>query len=193
MNGNSQTRCPYTLKRLDDLIKINEEHVFPEAIGGPQSFHVKADEGSNTTFGHTTDARFVNSKFIELWRAIFGIKGRLGREPRAEFRGEVKDTEEDVKVKIRQGAPIVEYDPLVKIRHRRGLSFVTPKNPKFDSETMTGKLTAPQDQAEKELSTLEWRERRARIVFHSSNGCRAKGSAFPILGGAIFDKRRRLS
>src|SRR5260370_12381479 len=82
MNGNSQTRCPYTLKRLDDLIKINEEHVFPEAIGGPQSFHVKADEGSNTTFGHTTDARFVNSKFIELWRAIFGIKGRLGREPR---------------------------------------------------------------------------------------------------------------
>ena len=100
MNGNSQTRCPYTLKRLDDLIKINEEHVFPEAIGGPQSLHVKADEGSNTTFGHTTDARFVNSKFIELWRAIFGIKGRLGREPRAEFRGEVKDTEEDVKVKI---------------------------------------------------------------------------------------------
>ncbi len=93
----------------------------------------------NSTFGHTTDGRFINSKFVEMWRAIFGIQGRLDREPRSESRGEVVGTNQAVKVKIRQGAPIVEYDPLVKI----------------DWEARTAKLTAPGDQAEKELQRLK--------------------------------------
>src|SRR5258708_32673391 len=74
-----------------------------------------------------------------MWGAIFGIQGRLDREPRSESRGEVVGTNQAVKAKIRQGAPIVEYDPLVKI----------------DWEARTAKLTAPGDQAEKELQRLK--------------------------------------
>jgi hypothetical protein len=110
-----QSRCPYTLKPLSEISRITDEHIFPAAIGGPSSYCVKADENLNPTLGSTTDARFVNSKLVEMRRAVFGVQGRLSREPRSELKGEVLGSDRSVKVKIREDAPIVEYDPLVKI------------------------------------------------------------------------------
>jgi hypothetical protein len=68
--------------------------------------------------------------------------------------------------KIRQGAPIVEYDALVKI----------------DWETMTGKLTAPQDQAEKELSRLRKRMSTDKINVTVTNESSRENPIFDLKG-----------
>jgi hypothetical protein len=166
MEAQPQIRCPYTLRKLSEIAKTNDEHIFPEAIGGPQSYSVRADETVNSTFGHTTDARLVNSKLIEMWRAIYGIKGRLGREPRAELKGEVVGIDQAVKVKIRQGAPIVEYEPLVKI----------------DWEAKTAHLVAPADQSEKELQKLLKRLAAKGIKLTTTNKTLRENPTFDLKG-----------
>ena len=164
MSVQPQIRCPYTLRKLSEMSKKNDEHIFPEAIGGPQSYSVRADETVNSTFGHTTDARLVNSKLIEMWRAIYGIEGRLGREPRAELKGEVVDMDQAVKVKIRQGAPIVEYEPLVKI----------------DWDAKTAKLVAPADQSDKELQKLRKRLAAKGITLTTTNSTLRENPTFDL-------------
>ena len=138
MNRPAQFRCPYTLKPLDQVQQLSDEHIFYEAIGGAQSYSIKADRDENSLLGRTTDGRFVNSKFVELWRAVYGIVGRLEREPRAQLKGVVVGTGEGVDVKIRQGPPIVQYTPAVKI----------------DWAEMTARMTVQADQAEKEQTRL---------------------------------------
>lgn len=166
MEAQPQIRCPYTLRKLSEIAKTNDEHIFPEAIGGPQSYSVRADATVNSTFGHTTDARFINSKLIEIWRATFGIQGRLGREPRAELKGEVVGIDHAVKVKIRQGAPIVEYEPLVKI----------------DWEAKTAQLVAPADQSEKELQKLRKRLAPKGVKLTTTNSTLREKPTFDLKG-----------
>jgi hypothetical protein len=80
----------------------------------------------------------MNSDVVQIWRATHGIKGRLSREPRAELKGTVIGDGGGVTVKLRQGTPIVEYSPMVKI----------------DRESMTGKLRAPADRVDKEFKRV---------------------------------------
>lgn len=138
MPKHAQARCPYTLKELDECAQVSDEHIFPAAIGGPESYCVKADRKENSTLGLTTDARFANSKLVELWRSIYGIVGRLDREPRSRLTGTVIETDHRVDVDIRQGPPIVRYRPPVTLNW----------------ETMTGTLTGQGDQVEHELKRL---------------------------------------
>jgi hypothetical protein len=78
MNLNPRTKCPYTLKPLVELDKINAEHVIPDALGCPKSYAVEADALTNSTFGSTVDANFLNDFLMGMLRSHHGVKSRSG-------------------------------------------------------------------------------------------------------------------
>jgi hypothetical protein len=59
-----QIRCPLTLKRLDEIPRLSDEHIIHEAIGGPRWYSVKADAAENSRFGSGADSREILSKVV---------------------------------------------------------------------------------------------------------------------------------
>ena len=71
-------RCPYTLKPLADLPAVDQEHIFPHAVGGSGDYCVQAYKKANSVLGSKVDAPFVNSFLPLLDRVANGIKSRTG-------------------------------------------------------------------------------------------------------------------
>lgn len=99
MSQRPRTRCPYTLKALTDLPKVNDEHILPDSIGGSYAFSVRADEATNSALGSTVDADFVDSQVLAMLRSQHGVKSRSGV---AEWtmEGKTKDGDHPVEVTI---------------------------------------------------------------------------------------------
>jgi len=70
--------CPYTLKPLNELASINNEHIFPRAIGGKLDYSFKTDEKANSDLGSRLDAPLVNAPAIASRRMVHNIKSRSG-------------------------------------------------------------------------------------------------------------------
>lgn len=113
----SHDRCPYTLKPLATLPKVNDEHIFPDAIGGGLDYSIKVDEKKNSDLGTLLDGPLVSSPLIAGMRLNHGIKSRSG-DPKWKMRGRIKGTEKQVEVTIPSSGPVelyirkpVEIDP----------------------------------------------------------------------------------
>ena len=78
MNLHPRTKCPYTLKQLVELGEVNAEHVIPDALGCPKLYAVEADARTNSTFGSTVDANFLNDFLMGMIRSHHGVKSRSG-------------------------------------------------------------------------------------------------------------------
>jgi len=78
MNLNPRTRCPYKLKPLDELEKVNAEHVIHKSLGCPRSYTVEADEATNSEFGRTVDANFLTGLTLAIHRTQHGIESYSG-------------------------------------------------------------------------------------------------------------------
>lgn len=78
MNRVPPTICPYTLKPFAE-IKVSEEHVIPDALGGPAAFSVIADEHWNGLYGSGLDADFVNDDLMKAAAQFHNVKTRSGK------------------------------------------------------------------------------------------------------------------
>lgn len=90
-------RCPYTLKPLASLPEVNDEHIFPDAIGGVKDFCVRVDAKGNSDLGSKIDAPLIESFLIAGLRMQHGIKSRSGA-PRWKMDGVLKDSGRKVQV-----------------------------------------------------------------------------------------------
>lgn len=105
--------CPYTLTPLADLEHVNDEHIFPDAIGGTKEYSVRVSADKNSELGTTIDAPLVDSALIGALRLVHGIKSRSG-PPKWKLRGKTSTTQRDVDVvfpeegdtKIRMRKPV---------------------------------------------------------------------------------------
>lgn len=69
--------CPYTCRPVFEL-EATREHIVPDALGGPNSFALKADKARNETYGATVDARLTGSPLLGMAAAAAGIETRNG-------------------------------------------------------------------------------------------------------------------
>jgi hypothetical protein len=130
-----QIRCPLTLKRLEQIQVLSDEHIIHEAIGGPRWYSVRADKDANSRFGNGPDSRFLNSDIIKLWRIRNGIFGKSDKNLSLRMNGTVKDQDQKVVVTFRNGSTDVDYAP----RFRRS------------EDGRRGRMIVPADRADEEL------------------------------------------
>ncbi|MBI3868048.1 MAG: hypothetical protein HY299_05895 [Verrucomicrobia bacterium] len=109
--------CPYTLKRLTDLPSVNDEHIFPDSIGGTASYVVRVDTKTNSQLGTTVDSAFVDSPLLAALRSKLGIKSRSGPS-KWKLRGTTEGTNRPVEV-------IFESGGNVDIQYRKPVEFDT--------------------------------------------------------------------
>jgi hypothetical protein len=124
-NKPSQIRCPLTLKRLDQIPKLSDEHIIHEAIGGPRWYSVKADADENSRFGSGADSRFLNSIVVKAWRIHHGILGKAEQELSLRLPGTVKGTDQKVEVTLKKGSAEVDYVPRVVRDRESGKGKIT--------------------------------------------------------------------
>src|SRR5690349_14800257 len=73
------------------LNEFNEEHVFPDAMGGSFVLRHLLCSPCNSYLGYAVDANLVNNNLIELARLSLGIKGKGGIVPNPLSHGHVSD------------------------------------------------------------------------------------------------------
>jgi hypothetical protein len=133
-NKPSQIRCPLTLKRLDQIRKLSDEHIIHEAIGGPRWYSVKADADENSRFGSGADSRFLNSIVVKAWRIHHGILGKAEQELSLRLPGTVKGTDQKVEVTLKKGSAEVDYVPRVVRDRKSGKGKITVSENRLDAE-----------------------------------------------------------
>lgn len=69
--------CPYTSSLVTSL-DANREHIIPDALGGPNSFAVRADRTMNERYGATVDSRLIHAPIVSLLAAKLGVTSRSG-------------------------------------------------------------------------------------------------------------------
>lgn len=89
--------CPYTLRSLTDLEDVNDEHIFPDAVGGVKDYSVRVSTKVNSELGSRIDAPLVESFLIAGLRLQHGIKSRSGKSA-WRMRGETADSGHNVEV-----------------------------------------------------------------------------------------------
>ena len=89
--------CPYTLQPLTELEHVNDEHIFPDAIGGTKEYMVRVSAKKNAELGAVIDAPLVDSFLLGALRLVHGIKSRSGR-PKWKLRGKTCTTQRDIEV-----------------------------------------------------------------------------------------------
>ena len=89
--------CPYSLKPLSELENVNDEHIFPDAIGGGLDFSIKVSEKHNSELGTTLDSKLITSPLIAGARLFNGIKSRAG-SPKWKMKGETATTKRPIEV-----------------------------------------------------------------------------------------------
>lgn len=130
--------CPYTLKALADLPAVNDEHIFPDAIGGTASYAVRVDTKTNSQLGTTVDSAFVDSPLLAIFRSRLGIKSRSGPS-KWKLRGTTVGTSRPVEV-------IFEAGGKVEIHYRRPIEF--------DASGTKGKIIIPPERRDAFLEEL---------------------------------------
>jgi hypothetical protein len=133
--------CPYTLKKLADLPSVNDEHIFPDSIGGTASYIVRVDTKTNSQLGTTVDSAFVDSPLLAAFRSRLGIKSRSGPS-KWKLRGTTEGTNRPVEVVFESGGNVdihyrkpVEFDASGK-----GTIIVRPENRDSFIEELTQNL-----------------------------------------------------
>ena len=91
------TRCPYTLRPLATIAQVNNEHIFPDAIGGVLDYKINVDAQKNSDLGTLIDSPLVSSTLITAMRLMHGIKARSG-DPEWTLKGKIKGTEKEVEI-----------------------------------------------------------------------------------------------
>lgn len=91
------TRCPYSLKPISQVAKVNDEHIIPDSIGGVLEYKLRVDADKNAILGNLVDAPLVSSPLIAAQRLMHGIKSRSG-DPAWKVRGKIKGTNKQVEV-----------------------------------------------------------------------------------------------
>ena len=107
--------CPYTLKKLADLPSVNDEHIFPDSIGGTASYIVRVDTTTNSQLGTTVDSAFVDSPLLAALRSGLGIKSRSGAS-KWKLRVVTEGTNRPVEV-------VFESDGNVDFRYQKPVEF----------------------------------------------------------------------
>lgn len=77
-NGHTNTLCPYLAKPLTSIHPTNKEHVFPVALGAPESFSVEASLSENDRLNTLVDAPVTNDPLVKFLCMITEIKTRSG-------------------------------------------------------------------------------------------------------------------
>lgn len=90
-------KCPYSLKLLTELEKVNEEHIFPDALGGGRDFSITVSEKLNSQLGTTLDSKLIDSPLIAGARLANGIKSRAG-SPKWKMKGETVTTKRPIEI-----------------------------------------------------------------------------------------------
>jgi hypothetical protein len=149
-----QIRCPLTLKQLDQIPRLSDEHVIHEAIGGPRWYSVRADADENSRFGREADSRFLNSDIVKLWRIRNGILGRSEKELSLRLKGTLKGKDQKVIVTFKHKSTEVDYVPRL-IRNEDGRS---------------GRIVVSADRAEQELVriTNDFAKKQIRLTVKNS-------------------------
>lgn len=88
------TICPYSGNEAE---KFNDEHIFPDAIGGGLDYKLRVSEEANSQLGTSVDGPLLNSPLIQALRTEHGIRSRSG-EPRWKLRGKIRDTGKEVEM-----------------------------------------------------------------------------------------------
>jgi hypothetical protein len=153
MNTRLRTRCPYTLKLLTDLLKVNDEHIFPHSIGGSREYTVRVDEATNSTLGSQVDAAFVDSPLLAMLRNQYGVKSRSGVR---DWEMEGVDTGDGRAVKVN-----FPHDGPVGIRHKRPVEF--------DPATGKGKIIAAPGESERLVEELKEKYRKKGMTLKVTN------------------------
>lgn len=130
----NQIRCPLTLKRLDQIEKLSDEHIIHEAIGGPKWFSVRADADENSRFGSGPDSRFLNSTVVKAWRIHHGILGKAEQELSLRLPATVKGTDQKVQATLKKGSIEVDYLPRVVSDRETGKGKITVSKDRLDAE-----------------------------------------------------------
>ncbi len=125
---NKRTRCPYTRRPLNELVKVSREHVVPDAIGGADAYSVDCCRDANSALGTRVDAPLVNSDFLRALRVQHGIESRTGAA-KWELRGTEVESGTPVNLTISEGpVPTVHYPKPVTMSDdgKSGTFIVTP-------------------------------------------------------------------
>jgi hypothetical protein len=109
-----QIRCPLTLKRIEEIQVLSDEHIIHEAIGGPRWYSVRADKDANSRFGSGADSRFLNSDIIKLWRIRNGILGKSDKDLSLRMNGTIKGQKQKVVVTFKNKSTEVDYVPPIR-------------------------------------------------------------------------------
>ncbi|MFH1300409.1 MAG: hypothetical protein ABIK07_05045 [Planctomycetota bacterium] len=110
MNGPPPTHdiCPYTLKLLTELAEVNDEHIFPDAIGGLLDYKIRVSTKQNSDLGTMVDGPLINSFLISGLRFMHGIKSRSG-DPKLKLRGVIKGTSTVVDLTFSADGSVSQY------------------------------------------------------------------------------------
>jgi hypothetical protein len=123
-------RCPYALRPLAELEpETDDEHVFPDSIGGVKDYSVRVGKKANSDLGSRIDAPLVDSMVIGGLRLQHGIRSRSGRL-KWTLRGSTKDAGREVDVTFcEDGTSEVFFRKPVEMNDSRtvGKLIVTPK------------------------------------------------------------------
>lgn len=143
-------RCPYTLKTLVSLGEhVDDEHIFPDAIGGVKDYRVRVAKKANSDLGSQIDAPLVDSMLIGGLRLQHDIRSRSGKLEWT-LRGRTKDTGREVAVTFREDGT-------------SNIHFVKPVE--MDPGSALGKLVVRPEQRDAFLKTfIENHKRKGHTV-----------------------------
>ncbi len=96
---NGQTLCPYTLKPLAEIEKVNKEHILPVSLGAPNSFFVYADANENTRMNDLIDEPAGNAPLLRFLAMTQGVVSRSGPVTLT-LPSKVAETGEDVQIEF---------------------------------------------------------------------------------------------
>ena len=149
--------CPYTLKRLTELPSVNDEHIFPDAIGGTASYIVRVDTKTNSQLGDSVDSACVDSPLLAVFRTRLGIKSRSGPS-KWKLRGTTEGTNRPVEVVFESGGT-------VDIHYRKPIEF--------DAAGTKGTIIVPPNRRDsflEELTTNLKRKGKTLSIAHEVKG-----------------------
>jgi len=133
------TRCPYTLKPLNEIEETSREHIILDSLGGPDGYSVAACRRENNELGRTVDAAFQAEPLVAMFSSKVGVKTRGGVAAWT-LPGELVDGSRPVEVTIpHQGA--------VEVFHRKPVEK--------DTSGKSFQIIAPPRQADRVLQELQ--------------------------------------
>lgn len=91
-----QTRCPYSTNPLVNSMSVNQEHIVPAALGGPDNFTVPAETHKNSELNYLIDAPATNDPLLRFYATSQGVTSHSGPVT-SQIQGTVDGSEESVR------------------------------------------------------------------------------------------------